>query len=239
MIAKSKDNNNKTKRTEILICAVNIGIGRKSELYGIKDFFIRMSQIGCPRWNIMQARSNHRLLLILATLIIGAGIYGYIIHVTKLTLSGMSILSSTYQRDMYLGAQLNWDCSSRLQKHFSPLIRIHSLSFTDASGQFVDGNQAVAVKQQGNSANALEIEALQDDGRTLIELVNSRFSDWQLSVNRPATDKWTTLPLQGHFFYRVNYTGTAALREYTGPYTLELVYSVLGLRRTLKHTTEL
>ena len=140
---------------------------------------------------------------------------------------------------MYLGAQVNWDCSSKLHKHFSPLIRIHSLSFTDASGQFVDGNQAAAVKQQGNSANALEIEALQDDGRTLIELVNSRFSDWQLSVNHPATDKWTTLPLQGHFFYRVNYTGTAALREYTGPYTLELVYSVLGFRRTLRHTTEL
>lgn len=187
----------------------------------------------------MQAKLNRRLVLILTTLIIGASIYGYIIYATKLTLSGMSILSSTYQGDMYLGAQVTWDCSSGLQKHLAPLIRIRFLSFTDASGHFVDGSQAVAVKQQKNFANALEIEELQDDERTLIELVDSRFSDWQLDTNHPATDKWTTLPLQGHFFYRVNYTGTAAQREYTGPYTLEPVYSVLGLRRTVRHTTEL
>ena len=187
----------------------------------------------------MHIKPNHRLLLLLATLIIGASIYGYIIHATKLTLSGMSILSSTYQRDMYLGAQVNWDYGSRFYKHLAPLIRIHSLSFKDASGQFVDGNQSVAVKQQTNSADILETEKLEDGGRQLIALVNSRFSDWQLSANHPAVDKWTTLPLQGHFFYRVNYTGRVAREEYTGPYTLEIVYSVLGLRRTLEHTTEL
>lgn len=174
-------------------------------------------------------RKTPQWVFLALALIITLSTFAYVISATTLRVHGSSILGDAYQRDMYLDGCVEWTAVPWQRRLLAPLIRFESFSFQDASGHFADGQLVYAVVRQDSSANALEVAALENGERELIPLIGSRLSSWGL---RDAAPHLQNL-LHGYFFYRVAYTGAPTSNKYTGPYSFQLVYSVLGVRRTL------
>lgn len=149
---------------------------------------------------------------------------------TDLELTDICGLSPKYRSDGYLEVIVDWKSPDVLANFLSRLIRIEGFSLHDSSGQFAYNGQLYAVIEQERETNFLQ--TLDTDEKVLTEALRGTLSDYGLFPIRGET------PDRRRFFLYcgITYTGRAVSTEKTGPYVVELTYSVLGLRRTAHKT---
>lgn len=152
---------------------------------------------------------------------------------TDVELSNICGLSAEYRADGYLEVMVDWNAPDSLAGFLAHFIRIEGFSFHDESGQFAYNNQLYAVVWQEVETNFLQ--TLDADEKKLTAALGSTLSGFGLfPVSSDSGDR------QRCFLYcGITYTGHTASAEVTGPYVVELTYSVLGVRRTVRQTTDI